>query len=313
VLAGSSAGITDASGNLWTITSGEVAVNGVPDTTTSNVAEIAYVNGEVWHKNTSGAWYGKTSPTAAWAYSGTSPLPATTPPPVTITTSPNDTMVLAGASAHITDASGNAWTITSGNQVAVNGITDTTTYNVAELVYAGRKVWHENTSGAWYDKTSPTAAWAYASASPLPAPVTIAAGQASTTVSQSQIQVAATAGTHLLFISGSGDIVNLSGAADKITDTGSGNTYIIPAAGHGSDTFTSNVLARADTLDLKPALAATTWTGTAATLSTYLKVTDTASGAVVGIASNGGAAVTVATIDGATGTTLSSLMAHAIV
>jgi hypothetical protein len=222
-------------------------------------------------------------------------------------------MVLAGASAHITDASGNAWTITSGNQVAVNGITDTTTYNVAELVYAGKKVWHENTSGAWYDKTSPTAAWAYASASPLPAPVTIAAGQASTTVSQSQIQVAATAGTHLLFISGSGDIVNLSGAADKITDTGSGNTYIIPAAGHGSDTFTSNVLARGDTLDLKPALAATTWTGTAATLSTYLKVTDTASGAVVGIASNGGAAVTVATIDGATGTTLSSLMAHAIV
>jgi hypothetical protein len=76
---GSTAAITDAAGNLWTITAGgQVAVGGVADTTTGAVTEIAYVNGVIWQENTSANWYSKTSPTVAWSAATTvSPLPVT--------------------------------------------------------------------------------------------------------------------------------------------------------------------------------------------------------------------------------------------
>jgi hypothetical protein len=107
-------------------------------------------------------------------------------------------------------------------------------------------------------------------------------------------------------------VVNLSGGTNTITDTGSGNTYVIPPAGLGTDSFTGNILAM-DTLDLKPALAATDWNGAAATLSKYLTVADSVRGATLSIAAtSGGAGVVVASIDGATTATLSSLLAHSI-
>lgn len=225
-------------------------------------------------------------------------------------------MVLAGSTAGITDASGNDWTITSAGQVAVNGVADMTTANVTELAYVDDKIWQENTGGLWWSKTSPGASWTpetKASTSPLPASITIAPGSTSDTVSQSQVSVVATSGIPMLFLSGSGDIVSLSGGASTITDTGTGNTYILPAAGHGSDTFTSNILAAGDTLDLKTALAATNWNGMTSTLSHYLTVTDSAQGARLSIApTSGGAGVAIATIDGATAVTRSSLLAHAI-
>ena len=76
---GSTAAITDAAGNLWTITAGgQVAVGGVADTTTGAVTEIAYVNGVIWQENASANWYSKTSPAAPWSAATTvSPLPAT--------------------------------------------------------------------------------------------------------------------------------------------------------------------------------------------------------------------------------------------
>ncbi|MEA2740440.1 MAG: hypothetical protein QOH05_3747, partial [Acetobacteraceae bacterium] len=174
VVTGTTAAITDASGNKWTITSGgQVAVNGVADTTTANVTELAYVNGTIWQENASKLWWGETKPNAAWspaAGTATSPLPAsptptpaptpkpTPAPPPTPTPAPtptptpkptpaptpsptpaptpsaNDTVV-TGTTAAITDASGNKWTITSGGQVAVNGVADTTTANVIKLAY----------------------------------------------------------------------------------------------------------------------------------------------------------------------------------
>jgi hypothetical protein len=225
-------------------------------------------------------------------------------------------MVLAGATTAITDATGNKWTITSTGQVAVNGVADTTTANVQELAYVNKAVWQENASNMWWDKTSPTAAWGPAagtSTSPLPAPITIAAGTTSTTVSLSQVSVVAAAGSHMLFLSGSGNIVNMSGGTETITDTGKGNTYILPAAGKGTNAFTSNILTTGDTLDLKPALAATNWDGTASTLSKYLTVTDSAQGATLSIAAtSGGTGVAIASINGATTATLTSLLAHSI-
>ncbi len=243
------------------------------------------------------------------------PTPGPTPAPLP-TASPNDTMVLAGATGAIVDAGGNAWTITNSGLVAVNGVADTTTANVTELAYVNHQVWQENASNLWWGKASPDAAWAPdagTSTSPLPAPIIIASGSASDTVSQSQVSVVATAGNHMLFLSGSGDIVNLSGGANTVTDTGSGNTYILPAAGNGTDTFTSNILATGDTLDLKTALAATDWNGAGATLSNYLTVADSAQGATLSVApTSGGAGLAIATINGAIGTDLTSLLAHAL-
>jgi hypothetical protein len=147
----------------------------------------------------------------------------------------------------------------------------------------------------------------------VPATITIASGTPSTTVSQSQVSVVATAGTHMLFVSGSGNILNLSGGANTITDTGTANTYILPAAGKGTDSFTSNILTTTDTLDLRPALAATNWNGAAATLPNYLKLADSAQGATLSIApTSGGTGVAIASISGATTATLTSLLAHSI-
>jgi hypothetical protein len=68
-------------------------------------------------------------------------------------------------------------------------------------------------------------------------------------------------GDHLVYITGSGDTVNLSAGNDTITDTYGNNTYILPAAGNGTDTFSSDILTTGDTLDPKTARAATHWNG----------------------------------------------------
>jgi hypothetical protein len=147
----------------------------------------------------------------------------------------------------------------------------------------------------------------------LPQTITIAAGTASTTVSQSQVSVAATSGTHMLFISGSNDTVSLQGGNDTITDTGKSNTYVIPTASKGYDTFTSDVLKQTDTLDFRSALAKTNWAGTASTLGSYIHVTDSSSGAVIAMsATANGTAVGVATIQGGGSETLASILAHSI-
>jgi hypothetical protein len=47
--------LVDSSGNQWTITSGgQAAENGVTDTGTNQVVEMAYVNGLVWQESAAG-------------------------------------------------------------------------------------------------------------------------------------------------------------------------------------------------------------------------------------------------------------------
>jgi hypothetical protein len=88
ILAPSTAAITSSAGNTWGISSAAcatpfatgttsmVSLNGVADTTTCSVVEIAYVNGSIWQKNLAGNWYSKATATAAWsAGTVTSPLP----------------------------------------------------------------------------------------------------------------------------------------------------------------------------------------------------------------------------------------------
>jgi hypothetical protein len=302
--------LTDASGNKWTLTAaGVVNRNGSAIPGGSGTSGLAIVGNVIYGQDgKSQAWFTYSPTGQTWASSAAPVLTQTT------TQSPNDTVVTLGSTAAIVDAGGNKWTITSGGQVAVNGTTDTSTAHVTELAYVDGKIWQENSSSLWWGKTSPTAAWSpSAGTATSPLSVTIAATQASVTVSQSHMTITATSGNHMVFISGSGDTVNLSGGTNTITDTGGGNAYIIPPAGKGYDIFTSNILAAGDTIDLSVALAATSWNGSASTLSNYLSVSNVSQGAVLSIAStSGGAGVAVATINGASGITLSSLLAHAV-
>ena len=324
--AGAAGSLTDAAGNTWTIAGGVAQINGAAAGYTANVSELAYAGGAIWQENSGGLWWEWNG--TGWgsgAGTSTSPLPAAAAAPATASApattpasaaSANDTMVLAGSAASIVDAGGNTWTITGSGQVAVNGVADATTANVTELAYAGGAVWQENASNLWWDKTSPSDAWAPeagTATSPLPAAITLDGATSGDTVSQSQVSVQATSGDNLLFISGSGDIVTLSGGADTITDTGQGNTYILPAAGNGSDTFTSDITAAGGTLDLTAALAATDWNGSASTLSDYVTLANSSAGAVLAVApTSGGTGVAIATLEGAATATLSSLLPHLI-
>jgi hypothetical protein len=306
--------LTDSSGNKWTLTSaGVVDENGTAIPGGSGTSAVAIVSDVIYGQDSaSKSWYTYSPTNQTWTSSA---APVLTPTP-TPTASPNDTVVKLGSTAAIVDAGNNKWTITAGGRVAVNGSADTTTANVTELTYVNGTIWQENASDLWWSKTSPTASWAPGSGtatSPLPNSVTIAATQTSATVGWDKVSVNATSGNHLVFIGGTGDTVNLSGGTNTITDTGSGNTYVIPAAGKGYDSFSTNVLVSGDTLDLRTALAATDWNGAAPALANYLTVADTSQGIVLSIkATSAGAAGGIATISGASGTMLAGLLAHAV-
>jgi hypothetical protein len=246
-------------------------------------------------------------------------IPGPTPTP-TATQSANNT-IITGTTSAIIDASGNKWTITADGQVAANSAADKTTANVVALAYVNGKIWQENVNSLWWGKTSPAAVWAPGpgtSTSPLPSSVipafvTIPAAQASATISASGVSVTSTSGNHMVFVSGTGDTVNLAVGSNTITDTGKTNTYVIPAAGRGYDTFNSNILSNHDTLDLRTALAATNWSGTTSSLAKYLGVANTSQGAVLSIApTSGGAGAAIATVHGATVSDLTTLLAYSI-
>jgi hypothetical protein len=114
-----------AFGAAWTVSvDGVIAVNGVPDTTTHLVSQIAFVGGLIWQNSTGfkglNLWWSKSSLTAAWlpaSGTATSPLPGTppvTPPPTsgTVTRPSYNTgvgfFVLNGK---LYDANGNAFTM----------------------------------------------------------------------------------------------------------------------------------------------------------------------------------------------------------
>jgi hypothetical protein len=213
----------------------------------------------------------------------------------------------------LTDASGGKWTLSSGGVVSQNGTAVPGGSGTASVALMNKVIYAQDAATkSWFTYSTTNHIWA-ASAAPVATQVNIVADQTSATISASHVYVSATSGNHMVFISGSGDAVALSGGNNKITDTGSGNAYVIPAAGKGYDTFTSNVMASGNFLDLRTALAATNWNHASTTLSAYLSVTNTTAGAVLSIApTSGGIAAGIATINGATGSSLSSLLAHAL-
>ena len=90
---------------------------------------------------------------------------------VSASPSPDNTVIRSGSTAAITDANGNRWTITSGSQVAVNGVADTTTGRVITLAYEKGLIWQENADRLWWSKKLPTDRWGPeygTSVSPIP-------------------------------------------------------------------------------------------------------------------------------------------------
>jgi hypothetical protein len=223
---------------------------------------------------------------------------ATSTPTPTPTPSANDTVVKAGSTAAITDASGNLWTITSGGQVAVNGAADTTTAHVVEIAYVNGVVWQENASNLWWSKTSPTAAWGPTmgtSASPLPpTTATIALrlsedtyqGDAQFTVQVDGVQVGGTMTASALHSSGDDNVFVLTGswaigshsvAISFLNDLYGGtaatdrNLYVDSVAYNGTTiSGTSSTLYSNGTSTFSVGSAAATMAGPADTLTLHL-------------------------------------------
>lgn len=159
--------IIDASDNVWTLSNGQVQVNGVVDPATADVIKLAYVNGKVWQENADNLWWAKSSPSDAWSPDyGTpvSPVPASAN--YTLAIRPGlayaTDRTLFGNDGHVQtifDANGNVWSIDAAGQVVVNGVVDPTTANVLVIYYINGQIWQNNTSNLWWAKSSPSDAW----------------------------------------------------------------------------------------------------------------------------------------------------------
>jgi beta-glucanase (GH16 family) len=143
--------INDAAGHHWTLALGGdggliVDVDGAPAGYTDWVAQLVYVDDVVSHKNVSGQWY-------AWNGGGWRAEPD---PTGACSTSDNCTS-LTGTNGSLVDAMGNVWTLGNSGAgdliVDENGMAAGFTANVAQLVWVGQVISHENTSGGWYGWT----------------------------------------------------------------------------------------------------------------------------------------------------------------
>jgi hypothetical protein len=84
--------------------------------------------------------------------------------------------------------------------------------------------------------------------------------------------IGTSSGNDKISFGGTGNTVNAGAGTNVLTDSGTGNTIVLPAASQGYDRTYGPVLQNGDTLDLRPALAATGWDGTSASLPNWLSV-----------------------------------------
>jgi hypothetical protein len=140
--AGTSSEITDSAGNVWTLTSGTdlLTVNGVTQTGSATVSNMAYVNHTVWAE-AYGSWYSAD-------YSGGT-VNVLSGPAATPLESPDETEILTGDTTDtITDHSGNVWALDSSSYLTLNGAADTS-FVQQEVAYVDQTVWIQ-TGGNWY-------------------------------------------------------------------------------------------------------------------------------------------------------------------
>jgi hypothetical protein len=143
VTVGSGASFTDATGNIWTISTaglvgGQAFENGaLPNGQfSSNVVKIALIGQIVWQNNSGGDWY---------YWSGTAWIANRNDPTVLPTAT-----VFAGSGASFTDGSSNVWSISSGGEVLENGSPPAFSSNVAFIALVQGVIWQVNYGAQWY-------------------------------------------------------------------------------------------------------------------------------------------------------------------
>ena len=90
---------------------------------------------------------------------------------------------------------------------------------------------------------------------------------------------------------------------------------MLPGANQGYDNVYGYMMTNGDRFDLRPALAGTSWNGTAATLADFVKVGLSNNSATISIDPSGqagGASSLVATLEASGPVSLGTLLAHAI-
>ncbi len=129
IKASSGGSITDANGDIWTITNtGSVDMNGSPAGYSANVIELAYVNGNVWQENSSNLWWEwQNNSWQPGAGTSQSPLPASSYPAVTTGSGPDSLVLQISENAwangdKISDAKGDAEFTVSINGVQQGGM-----------------------------------------------------------------------------------------------------------------------------------------------------------------------------------------------
>jgi beta-glucanase (GH16 family) len=289
----------DAAGNVWTLTAGgDVVENGKPVPGSEGTAGFTIVNNVYYGLDAGGSgWYTYSPSNGSWTSSAAPKIPA---PTLGLTTASGGSMK---------DTAGNVWTLTAGGNIAKNGQQIPGGEGTAGFTIVNNVCYGMDASGSgWYSYNPSNSSWTHSTAP------TISINQTAETVPLSAVTIVATSGNNLVFIAGSNNSISLSGGTDTITDTGHGNTYRLPAAGKGYDTFANNILTNGDTLDLRPALATTNWNGSTSTLSGYLSVRDTTQAAILSVSqTSGGVGAAIATIGGATTAHLSDILAHSLV
>ena len=143
--------------------------------------------------------------------------------------------------------------------------------------------------------------------------MTLSSSDTDVTVSDSNIFIQAIAGSRMMLINGTNDTVNVNGGTNKITDSGGHNTFVLPPAGQGLDDISGDVFAKADTLDLGPALAATNWSGSSSSIGHYVHVVMSGNDAQVMVSRRSdGSGTLIADLRGVGSTNLQGLLAHSI-
>lgn len=118
------------------------------------------------------------------------------------------------------------------------------------------------------------------------------------------------AGNDTIQVAGSGNVINAGGGQNTIADSGSGNTIVLPDGG-GNDTIYGYVLQNNDTLDLRSALAATSWNNDPATLGSFIAVATVNNSAVISLSPTGtGGGSVIATLQDSGSISLAALLAH---
>jgi hypothetical protein len=219
--------------------------------------------------------------------------------------------------------------------------------HVDGIVYDGKDTGQSATLGINGPKT-----FTFTDTTPPPnSTITLQTTNSTDTITASNITIKATAGDHILFLGGSSDNVNLvggnetitvqsgaknntitTGAGDdkinlassgntvtagdginEVTETIGGNTFVLPTANNGMMDLFGISLSNDDKLDLRPALAATNWNGSASTIGNFVRVAMEGDDALVLISKRAhGAGSIVADLHGAGATNVQGLLAHAI-